>query len=91
MVEIKKGNSETNQPSPAGRPEDRIRERAYQIWQSEGQPSGQHERHWFQAEEELSRGQQSEATQERGPASAATKSPRQVERKLKKKSSENAL
>jgi DUF2934 family protein len=90
MAEIKKGNSETNQPSPAGRPEDRIRERAYQIWQSEGQPSGQHERHWFQAEEELSQGQQSKATQERGPASAATKS-QKPERKSKRKNSDNAL
>lgn len=29
--------------------EERIRELAYQIWQSEGRPSGQHDRHWEMA------------------------------------------
>lgn len=29
--------------------EERIRELAYQIWQSEGCPSGQHDRHWEMA------------------------------------------
>lgn len=29
--------------------QERIRNRAHQIWQQEGQPAGQHERHWHQA------------------------------------------
>jgi hypothetical protein len=29
--------------------QERIRNRAHQIWQEEGQPAGQHERHWHQA------------------------------------------
>ena len=34
----------------------RIRERAYEIWEQEGRPFGQHERHWLQAEAELKGG-----------------------------------
>lgn len=30
-------------------PEKRVRELAYQIWESEGRPEGQHERHWRMA------------------------------------------
>jgi DNA-binding response OmpR family regulator len=33
--------------------EQRVRERAYAIWEREGRPYGQAERHWFSAEEEL--------------------------------------
>lgn len=33
--------------------QDKIRDRAYQIWQDEGQPDGQDERHWHQAAEEV--------------------------------------
>jgi len=29
------------------------RHRAQKIWESEGRPEGEHERHWLQAEEEL--------------------------------------
>lgn len=29
--------------------QERIRNRAHQIWLQEGQPAGQHERHWHQA------------------------------------------
>jgi Protein of unknown function (DUF2934) len=32
---------------------DKVRERAYAIWEREGQPEGGAERHWAQAEEEL--------------------------------------
>ncbi len=34
-------------------PDQRIRERAYQIWQSAGQPDGQDVANWTQAEQEL--------------------------------------
>ncbi|MFA6156888.1 DUF2934 domain-containing protein [Mesorhizobium sp.] len=35
--------------------QERIRKRAHQIWQEEGQPAGQHERHWRQAAEDVDR------------------------------------
>lgn len=31
---------------------DRIRERAYRIWQDEGEPHGRHDEHWARAEQE---------------------------------------
>lgn len=33
--------------------EERIRRRAYEIWEREGRPDGEHNRHWQQAEKEL--------------------------------------
>jgi hypothetical protein len=33
--------------------EERIRERAYQIWEESGRPGGGHEEHWHQAELEV--------------------------------------
>ena len=36
-----------------GEQEERLRERAYAIWEREGRPDGQAERHWAQAEAEL--------------------------------------
>jgi len=66
MADVKKAaTSSANEHVQPDHPEDRIRERAYRIWQSEGQPSGQHERHWFQAEEELAEGRPSVASRER--------------------------
>lgn len=35
---------------------DKIKQRAQEIWEAEGRPEGQHQRHWQQAEEELSAG-----------------------------------
>ncbi|NNU63797.1 DUF2934 domain-containing protein [Rhizobium sp. WYCCWR 11152] len=35
---------------------EQIRKRAQEIWEAEGRPEGQHERHWQQAEQELSGG-----------------------------------
>jgi hypothetical protein len=32
--------------------EDRIRERAYKIWEEQGRPHGRHEDHWRQASQE---------------------------------------
>jgi hypothetical protein len=46
--------------------EDRIRTRAYQIWDRQGRTDGQHEEHWTQASREL----ESEDT---GPAGASAK------------------
>lgn len=33
--------------------EDRIRERARQVWENEGKPEGQHERHWSEATSQI--------------------------------------
>lgn len=35
--------------------EDRIRSRAYQIWEEEGRPEGRHDEHWYRARAELER------------------------------------
>lgn len=35
----------------------RIRERAYELWESEGRPDGRHEEHWQQARRELDGGE----------------------------------
>ena len=52
---------EAGRPKAAARPSsavprEKIAERAYQIWQESGCPSGQDQDHWFQAERELSSG-----------------------------------
>lgn len=36
-----------------GNDDERIRERAHQLWERDGMPEGEHERHWRQASEEL--------------------------------------
>ena len=33
--------------------DDRIRIRAYEIWQREGRPEGRHEQHWIEATREI--------------------------------------
>ena len=33
--------------------QNRIRQRAHEIWEQEGRPEGAHERHWRQAENEM--------------------------------------
>lgn len=48
--------------------EERIRQRAYAIWESEGRPEGHDRRHWEKAEGELADGDQrppNEPTDER--------------------------
>lgn len=59
---------------------DKIRQRAQEIWEAEGKPEGQHERHWQQAEEELSAG--GELPQTSSPAHhSATEIPKGREEK----------
>jgi hypothetical protein len=49
--------------------EERLKRRAYQMWEDEGQPEGRHQQHWRRAEEEdLTR--QQEATEEKPPVGA---------------------
>lgn len=38
--------------------QDRIRERAYQIWEAAGRPHGDHNAHWEQAQHELEASEQ---------------------------------
>lgn len=38
-----------------------IRDRAYEIWQAEGEPHGRDQEHWTQAERELNEGEEGEA------------------------------
>ena len=47
--------------------QERIRNRAHQIWLQEGQPAGQHERHWHQAIADVD--------QEDAPGTSAAKKP----------------
>ena len=58
--------------------EQRIRERAYQIWIEEGQPAGRDKEHWAQAEQELS------GTAERGPPLQPDQPEGGVQRALKR-------
>lgn len=64
------GNHHKDQQSGAG--EDRIRQRAYEIWESEGRAGDPHD-HWYRAERELNQSQpeQSSATVENAPPAAA--------------------
>jgi len=36
--------------------EEKIRKRAYELWQQEGQPDGRPDDHWYQAEREIDQG-----------------------------------
>jgi hypothetical protein len=59
--------------------EERIRQRAYAIWQSEGHRHGRHEDHWHRAEREI-------AAEEVGPGAA----PRRAARSAKPAQSKSA-
>lgn len=37
--------------------EDRIRKRAYELWERAGKPEGSHDQHWFQAAREIDQGE----------------------------------
>lgn len=52
-------------------PEDRIRERAYRLWEAEGCPDGCADRHWQQAEAELFQGTEGQDMPEARNASTA--------------------
>ncbi|HEV7323328.1 MAG TPA: DUF2934 domain-containing protein [Ensifer sp.] len=45
---------------------ERIRQRAYAIWESEGRPEGQDKRHWEQARHEIETGEPFEETADEG-------------------------
>lgn len=52
-------------------PEDRIRARAYSLWEAEGCPDGCADRHWQQAKAELFEGADNQNTPEDRNASTA--------------------
>ncbi|MBZ9905092.1 DUF2934 domain-containing protein [Mesorhizobium sp. BR115XR7A] len=51
--------------------QERIRNRAHQIWQEEGHPAGQHERHWHQAAADVDREDAVKPTVGKKPAKKA--------------------
>ncbi|MCZ7908752.1 DUF2934 domain-containing protein [Agrobacterium leguminum] len=57
--------------------EAKIRERARAIWEKEGRPEGHHERHWMEAEQEVSSnaGKTKSASKSGTKKSPATKAP----------------
>jgi len=65
--------------------EERVRARAYEIWEREGRQEGGHESHWQQAEKELREEeagepqQEEEATAEPEPTAATPKRKRRVQ------------
>jgi DUF2934 family protein len=56
--------------------EDKVRARAYAIWERRGWPEGEAERHWAQAEEELRAEQDGPRDQEECPPRPARPKPR---------------
>lgn len=53
-VKTETGRPRAAAPPPGGAiPQDKIAERAYQIWQANGCPDGQAQDNWLQAEREL--------------------------------------
>ena len=52
--------------------EERIRSRAYELWESEGRPEGREVDHWLRAAQELAAEQERPATRARKPRAVAT-------------------
>lgn len=56
--------------------EELIRRRAYVIWEQEGRPEGQHQRHWEQAAREMQgpemQGEESEVNEKAAPGGVRT-------------------
>jgi hypothetical protein len=50
--------------------EDRIRERAHQIWEEQGRPEGRELEHWHEAELQLLEGLDTESVREGGDSQA---------------------
>jgi hypothetical protein len=53
----------------------RIRDRAYQIWLSEGRPHGRDEAHWQQAERDIETEEAASAGAERAPVTTEASPP----------------
>jgi hypothetical protein len=51
-------------PASARQPDDlqqRVQQRAYELWESEGRPEGREQAHWLQAQHEIAKGLRSRA------------------------------
>lgn len=55
--------------------EERVMQRAYEIWEQEGRPEGRQEEHWRRAEEEISRHGNGPKEQDRGAAPTTSDAP----------------
>ncbi len=55
--------------------EERLRERAYALWEAEGRPEGREVEHWSMAERELTEAEARPATTLKGASSAEGKPP----------------
>lgn len=53
----------------------RISERAYQLWESDGFPEGEHQNHWLRAEKELNEAEGSEGHDKDVPQSGTIPAP----------------
>ncbi|WP_214474110.1 DUF2934 domain-containing protein [Mesorhizobium sp. dw_380] len=67
--------------------QERIRNRAHQIWQEEGQPAGQHERHWHQAAADIDRETAGKPAAAKKASGAAKAKPAPKEQKAAAKAS----
>ncbi len=63
-------NAESDR-GPATEREDRIRRRAYELWEKSGRPEGSHEAHWYEAAQEIG----SEPSSDAAPSGPASKDP----------------
>ena len=70
--------------------EQRIRERAYQIWEEEGHPQGRDGEHWQRARSEVIAGQNSEPVFRENVASQEHRTARTKKVEPKKRSSKSA-
>ena len=70
--------------------EDRIRQRAYEIWEREGRPHGQDFDHWFRANRELDDQPDDHLTQVGGLQSSVTPPAPKARSRSRKKATDNA-
>jgi hypothetical protein len=56
--------------------EQKIRDRAYALWESEGRPEGRHGDHWHQATRELDEPPAPPASEDPSPKRPASRAPR---------------
>ena len=56
LAEPQRTQAQAGGAGPDQLPEDRIRRRAYQIWEEEGWPQGREAEHWSRAEREIAQG-----------------------------------
>jgi hypothetical protein len=70
--------------------EKRVRERAYQIWQRQGEPHGRPDEHWVQAEAEIELEHELAADRAAAGQKPTTEAPRRSEPARRPEPDENA-